>query len=146
MPFLGEERTLSGFTDMLVRERKQRHVTCPLDRPRQRTLVLGAGAGLAAGPNLSPVCQEAPEHLRILVINLFDAFPTEGTHLWPTAKSPPRCTCWRTPPAASAGALFALFLFEVFLIIEVFVECIIKHIVVLCHFYSPSLRNYARKL
>jgi hypothetical protein len=131
---------------MLIRERKQRHVTCPLDRPRQCALVLGACAGLAAGSNLSPVCQEAPEHLRILVINPFDALSTKGTHLWPTAKSPPRRACWRTPPAASAGALSALLSEVFFFLIEVFVEFIIKHIVVLCHFYSPSLKNFARKL
>src|SRR5690606_35828410 len=65
----------------LLRERKQRDVTRPLDRHRQRAPVLGAGPRLAPGLDLAAFGDVAPQAADILVVHLADTIHAEAAHL-----------------------------------------------------------------
>src|SRR3990172_10870236 len=68
--------------------REKRKMTRALDRARQCSLMLGAGAGLAAGLHASAIRNEPPPEADILLVddsNLFRTHDTDTTPATPSA-------------------------------------------------------------
>src|SRR6266540_1220233 len=65
---------------------KERQVARPLDRVRERALVLGAGAGLASRLDASTIRNESAEEVDVLVVDnldlvrAHDAYPAAAAH------------------------------------------------------------------
>src|SRR5690242_14461968 len=84
MPSLSTSDLNITFIQILFRsgllvghERQQCQVPGAQDRLRELPLVPGAGAGDAAGQNLSPIGRERPQQLELLPVHVADLFGAE---------------------------------------------------------------------
>jgi hypothetical protein len=88
-------------------EGEQRQVPGTLDRRRQRALVLGAGAGLAARLDHPTIGDEAAHPWDILVVDVLDAIDAESTDL--ATRERAATTATAAKPAGRTGVATRLF-------------------------------------